>query len=406
MPLYASIDRGRLRRCARWRTCTQPAAGIGAQRFVFSVLRGQLPGGSAGRTSSTVRRCSRATPSTPTMPTSTCASSPSRAQRHRMLPDALGARRSCTATTGTPPSRPLFLRTALYSWDRCSPTPARVLTIHNIGYQGVFGAARARRPGRWRRHTRYLLHQETWRAGRINALRTAPVCGRHHHRQPDLRAPRSARPSTAWAWRRSCATRRHGLGRHPERRRLRGVGPARRPLPARALRRRSACRSRRRSSRQLPGRAWAWMPDPGGSAGRRRHPPRDAEGHRTHATRRCRSCWRSASWCFVVLGAGEAALRAVAARAGARACPAACTSTGLQRGARALDRGGQRHVPHALALRAVRPEPDVQPALRHGADRAPHRRPRRLGAALRSRPRAPAPAWSSTPSTGRRWSGR
>ena len=57
----------------------------------------------------------------------------------------------------------------------------------------------------------------------------------------------------------------------------------------------------------------------------------------------------------------------------------------LQRGARAPDRSGERHVPDALALRAVRPQSDVQPEIRHGADRAPDRRARGLRAALESR---------------------
>ena len=39
------------------------------------------------------------------------------------------------------------------------------------------------------------------------------------------------------------------------------------------------------------------------------------------------------------------------------------------------DRGGRRLLPDAVPLRAVRPQPDVQPALRHAADRARHRRP-------------------------------
>jgi hypothetical protein len=45
-------------------------------------------------------------------------------------------------------------------------------------------------------------------------------------------------------------------------------------------------------------------------------------------------------------------------------------------------RGRRRSVPHAVALRAVRPEPDVQPALRHAADRPQDRRPGRHRAAL------------------------
>ncbi len=78
----------------------------------------------------------------------------------------------------------------------------------------------------------------------------------------------------------------------------------------------------------------------------------------------------------------------------------------LQRGARALDRGRRRHLPDALALRAVRPQPDVQPALRHAAGRAAHRRPRRHRRALEpGRPRR-APASCSTTSRPRGCAGR
>ncbi len=46
----------------------------------------------------------------------------------------------------------------------------------------------------------------------------------------------------------------------------------------------------------------------------------------------------------------------------------------LRRDPRAPGGGRSGRVPHALALRAVRHEPDVQPALRHAAHRARHRR--------------------------------
>ncbi len=45
--------------------------------------------------------------------------------------------------------------------------------------------------------------------------------------------------------------------------------------------------------------------------------------------------------------------------------------------------GGQRHVPDALALRALRTEPDVQPALRHRTGGTAHRRSGRFDSALR-----------------------
>jgi starch synthase len=63
---------------------------------------------------------------------------------------------------------PLYLKT-LYSWDRLLQPTRSVLTIHNIGYQGVFGAAAAGdlQLG-WSAH---LLHQDDLRAGRINSLK-------------------------------------------------------------------------------------------------------------------------------------------------------------------------------------------------------------------------------------------
>ena len=49
-------------------------------------------------------------------------------------------------------------------------------------------------------------------------------------------------------------------------------------------------------------------------------------------------------------------------------------SIGFDEGLVAPDRGRLRFLPHALAVRAVRPEPDVQPALRHHPHRPRHRR--------------------------------
>ena len=54
----------------------------------------------------------------------------------------------------------------------------------------------------------------------------------------------------------------------------------------------------------------------------------------------------------------------------------------VRRVARAPHRRRCRYLPHALALRAVRPQPDVQHALRHRAGRQGHRRARRHGCGL------------------------
>ena len=63
---------------------------------------------------------------------------------------------------------PLYLKT-LYSWDRLLQQTRSVLTIHNIGYQGVFAAAAVQdlQLG-WSSH---LLHQDDLRAGTVNSLK-------------------------------------------------------------------------------------------------------------------------------------------------------------------------------------------------------------------------------------------
>ncbi len=62
---------------------------------------------------------------------------------------------------------PLLLKTA-YAWDRLFAATRSVLTIHNIGYQGVFGAEHAAELGLGPGDA--LLHQDDLRAGRINSM--------------------------------------------------------------------------------------------------------------------------------------------------------------------------------------------------------------------------------------------
>jgi len=63
---------------------------------------------------------------------------------------------------------PLFLK-ALYDWDRMFAGTRSVLTIHNIGYQGVFASSAIEDLSLGPKN--YLLHQDDLRAGRINPLR-------------------------------------------------------------------------------------------------------------------------------------------------------------------------------------------------------------------------------------------
>jgi starch synthase len=63
---------------------------------------------------------------------------------------------------------PLYLK-AVYDWDALFERTRSVLTIHNIGYQGVFAARSAADVGLGPKAN--LLHQDDLRAGRINSLK-------------------------------------------------------------------------------------------------------------------------------------------------------------------------------------------------------------------------------------------
>ena len=63
---------------------------------------------------------------------------------------------------------PLYLK-AIYDWDRLFANTRSVLTIHNIGYQGVFGAQAAGDIGMGAKS--YMLHQDDLRAGFVNSLK-------------------------------------------------------------------------------------------------------------------------------------------------------------------------------------------------------------------------------------------
>lgn len=63
---------------------------------------------------------------------------------------------------------PLYLR-SIYAWDRLFAATRTLLTIHNIGYQGIFSAAAASDLGLGT--SSHLLHQDDLRQGRINSLK-------------------------------------------------------------------------------------------------------------------------------------------------------------------------------------------------------------------------------------------
>ena len=63
---------------------------------------------------------------------------------------------------------PLYLKSA-YAWDRLFANTRTVMTIHNIGYQGLFAAASANDVGLG--DATHLLHQDDLRAGVVNSLK-------------------------------------------------------------------------------------------------------------------------------------------------------------------------------------------------------------------------------------------
>ena len=185
---------------------------------------------------------------------------------------------------------------------------------------------------------------------------------------------RSRPRSSAAGWTACCAQRRDRAARHPERHRRRGCGiPTSDPLIAEPLRRGRASSARPATSSALQRRlscaaptacrssAW-WAADaPEG------HRPRCAAAER--ARRAAGAAGRPRQ--------GRARATSMRSRRSPRAIRAGRGRHRLQRGARAPDRGGRRYLPDAVAFRALRAEPDVQPALRHAAGRARDRRPRR-----------------------------
>ena len=166
-PLYSSIDRARFP--------MRPLEGlqnidiaVGPHRYVMSVMTTKIPGSAA---SIYLLDCpalySRAPLYTAdpdehlrflafTRAVFTCC------QRMQWSPQILHCNDWHTAFA------PLFLKGA-YDWDRSFAGTRSVLTIHNIGYQGVFPSAFIEDLALGPKN--YMLHQDDLRAGRINPLR-------------------------------------------------------------------------------------------------------------------------------------------------------------------------------------------------------------------------------------------
>jgi starch synthase len=166
-PLYKSIDRQKFG--------VQPLEGlqnidlaVGPHRYVFSVMQAQLP----GSTAPVYLIDCPVLYSRPTLYTTdpdehlrflaftravlTCC------QRMQWHPDILHCNDWHTAFS------PLFLK-AQYTADPLFRGTRSVLTIHNIGYQGIFKASAVADLALGEKI--FMLHQDELRAGRINPLR-------------------------------------------------------------------------------------------------------------------------------------------------------------------------------------------------------------------------------------------
>ena len=166
-PLYKSIDRVKIG--ARVLDGLQDfEVPVGAHRYRFSVLQALLPGTPAAVF---LFDCpalfNRATLYTQDLDEHLRFLAFTRAafiacQRMNWAPQVLHCNDWHTAFG------PLFLK-ALYDGDPLFKGTRSVLTIHNIGYQGTFGAAGVEDVGLGAKT--YLLHQDELRAGTINPLR-------------------------------------------------------------------------------------------------------------------------------------------------------------------------------------------------------------------------------------------
>jgi starch synthase len=166
-PLYAAIDRSQLNlRAVEF--LQDVAVDLGPHRYRYSVFAGHLPGSTA---SVYLIDCpvlySRATLYTTDVD-----------EHLRFLVLTRAAFECCQRMSWSPAIvhcndwhtafGPLYLK-AVYGWDRLFAGARSVLTIHNIGYQGVFGAQAAADVGLGAKG--YLLHQDDLRAGFVNSLK-------------------------------------------------------------------------------------------------------------------------------------------------------------------------------------------------------------------------------------------
>ena len=288
---------------------------------------------------------------------------------------------------------PVYVNTV--EWMQPLHAAATVYSIHNLAYQGVFdgggmfitglgrGALQPARAGALRR-------DEPDQGG---ARTTARSCRR------------SARPTRARSRRGAYGCGLDGVlaraqrrsGRHPQRHRRRRVEPGDRHAPA----------ARRSTPSDMAGKAAckAALQKEAGLAVRPDVPLFGVVGRLTpqkgfdvlaHALDAHPELGRADRAAGDRRRRRRALLRAGPTRTAAIGSGPGC---GFDNGRAHRIEAGCRLLPDAVALRALRPQPDVQPALRDAAGRPGDRRPRRHRRRTTTRRPAAAPASCSTIST-------
>ncbi len=199
-PAYSSIDRAACGAQPVPALQKLPLA-VGVQQFAFSVLQGTLPGGTPVYLIDCPALFARAALYT------------SDADEHvRFIAFTRAALMACVAMRWAPrvvhcndwhtAFAPLFLRTVLKD-EAVFATTSTLLTIHNIGYQGIFGADRG--TWAWRLRTgRACMRPISPPATSAPCATASSTPMRSTPSAPPTRA-RSARASTAWGSRTACA---------------------------------------------------------------------------------------------------------------------------------------------------------------------------------------------------------
>ena len=168
-PLYKSIDRVKL--AARpLQTLQQFDVPVGAHHYVFSALTAHLPGSAAPVY---LLDC-------PALFNRSTLYTTDADEHLRFLAFTRAAFIACQRLQWSPRIlhcndwhtgfAPLFLK-ALYDQDPLFKNTRSLLTIHNIGYQGIFNASAVEDLGLGAKSS--LLHQDDLRAGKISPLRHA-----------------------------------------------------------------------------------------------------------------------------------------------------------------------------------------------------------------------------------------